>query len=118
VITEKNARDVKAKYIVELANGPITPEADDILNEKGIFDLPDILANAGGVTVSYFEWVQNRMGYYWDEEEVDAKLDKKMTKAFKEVYEAMEKYKVPPREAAYVVALRRLVEALKSRAVV
>lgn len=118
VITEKNARDVKARYIVELANGPITPEADEIIYKKGIFSLPDILANAGGVTVSYFEWVQNRMGYYWEEEEVDEKLDKKMTKAFKEVYEAMEEYKVPPREAAYVVALRRIVEALKARAIV
>ena len=118
VITEKNARDVKARYIVELANGPVTPEADEILYEKGTFILPDILANAGGVTVSYFEWVQNRMGYYWERDEVVEKLDKKMTKAFKEVYEAMEEYKIGSREAAYVVALRRIVAAMKARAII
>jgi glutamate dehydrogenase (NAD(P)+) len=118
VITGKNAKDVKARYIVELANGPVTPEADEILYEKNVFILPDILANAGGVTVSYFEWVQNRMGYYWEEGEVTEKLDKKMSKAFKEVYEAMEEYKIGSREAAYVVALRRIVEAMKARAII
>ncbi len=118
VINEKNASNVKAKYILELANGPVTPEADEVLFKKGAFILPDVLANAGGVTVSYFEWVQNRYGYYWDEEEVDEKLDKKMTKAFKEFYEAMEEYKVDPRKAVYVVALRRIVEAMKARAII
>ncbi len=118
VITGNNAGQIKAKYIVELANGPVTPEADDILHDKGVFVLPDILANAGGVTVSYFEWVQNRMGYYWDLNEVDEKLDRKMTKAFKEVYEAMKEYDIQPRQAAYVVALRRIVEAMKARSII
>ncbi len=118
VITEKNADQVKAKYIVELANGPVTPKADEILYNKGTFILPDILANAGGVTVSYFEWVQNRMGYYWDEEEVVEKLDKKMSKAFREMCEAMESYEVNSREASYTVALRRIVEAMEARGVV
>ncbi len=118
VITDANARDIKARYIVELANGPVTPEADEILYSKEVFVLPDILANAGGVTVSYFEWVQNRMGYYWDLEEVEERLDKKMSKAFREVYEAMNEYKIGSREAAYVVALRRIVEAMKARGIV
>ena len=118
VITEKNADRVKAKYIVELANGPVTPEADEILYGKGVFILPDILANAGGVTVSYFEWIQNRMGYYWDEEEVVEKLDKKMSRAFKEVHTAMEEYGINSREASYTVALKRVVEALEARGIV
>ncbi len=117
VVTGKNADQVRAKYIVELANGPVTPEADEILYKKGVFILPDILANAGGVTVSYFEWVQNRMGYYWEESEVVEKLDKKMSKAFKEIYDVMEEYGVNSRKASYIVALRRIVEALKARGV-
>ncbi len=118
VVNESNAKDVKARYILELANGPVTPEADLVLYEKDVFILPDILANAGGVTVSYFEWVQNRYGYYWDEEEVDEKLKRMMVKAFREVYEAMNEYNVGSREAAYVVALRRIVEAMKARAII
>ncbi len=118
VITGENADKVKARYIVELANGPVTPEADEILHKKGIFTLPDILANAGGVTVSYFEWVQNRMGYYWEREEVVEKLEKKMRKAFKEVYDAMEKYGINSRQAAYVVALDRIVQAMEARGII
>ncbi|MCD6266806.1 MAG: Glu/Leu/Phe/Val dehydrogenase [Thermotogaceae bacterium] len=115
VITEENAPRVKARYILELANGPTTPEADEILTSKGVMILPDILANAGGVTVSYFEWVQNLMNYYWEEEEVDQKLDRKMSNAFREVYEASKEFNIDMRRSAYVVALRRITEAMKVR---
>ncbi len=114
-ITEKNADKIKAKIVLELANGPTTPEADIILYKKGILDLPDFLANAGGVTVSYFEWVQNINGYYWTAEEVYEKLDKKMTKAFWDVMEMQEKYKVCPRTAAYIVSIKRVADAVKAR---
>ncbi len=114
-ITEKNANNIKAKIVLELANGPTTPKADEILYKKGIFDIPDFLANAGGVIVSYFEWVQNINGYYWTEEEVYQKLDQKMTKAFWDVMETMEKYKVEPRTAAYIVAVDKVAKAVKIR---
>jgi glutamate dehydrogenase/leucine dehydrogenase len=113
-ITEKNADKVKAKLVVELANGPTTPEADKILHEKGIFVAPDVLANAGGVTVSYFEWVQNRMGYYWSEEEVDEKLKRVMGEAFKDVYQSYKQYKIEMRTAAYVTAVQRIVDAMRA----
>ncbi|ABR30470.1 glutamate dehydrogenase [Thermosipho melanesiensis] len=115
VITQENADKVKARYILELANGPITPEADDILFEKGTFILPDVLANAGGVTVSYFEWVQNRMGYYWSEREVQQKLDEIITRAFHNVYETMQEREVNSRIASYIVAVSRIVEAMEAR---
>jgi len=113
-ITAKNVNEVKAKLIVEGANGPISPDADKILREKSVMVIPDILANAGGVTVSYFEWVQNRMGYYWSDEEVDGKLRDVMTKAFKDVYEITKKYNVDMRTGAHLLALSRVAEAMKA----
>jgi glutamate dehydrogenase (NAD(P)+) len=115
VITEKNAGSIKAKMIVELANGPTTPEADDILYKKGVHLIPDFLANAGGVTVSYFEMVQNFNMYYWTEEEVYARLDNKMTTAYHSVYETHKDYKINMRQAAYVKAVERVVQAMKLR---
>lgn len=114
-ITKKNAAHIKAKLIVELANSPITPEADEILNRKNIPIVPDILANAGGVTVSYFEQVQNATNYYWTEEEVLEKLKNKMVTAFNEVWKAKKKYGVSFRTAANVVAIERVAEAMRAR---
>jgi len=115
VITEKNAANIKAQIVGELANGPTTPEADDILYKKGVFVIPDFLCNAGGVTVSYFEWVQNLSNYYWDEEEVHEKLTKKMVKAFYDVREISQREKVDMRMAAFILAMGRVVEAMKLR---
>ncbi|MBN1375463.1 MAG: Glu/Leu/Phe/Val dehydrogenase [Dehalococcoidia bacterium] len=115
VITEKNAGNVKAKIIAELANGPCTPEADDILYKKGVHVIPDFLCNAGGVTVSYFEMVQNFNMYYWNEAEVYERLDNKMTTAYNDVYTTHKDYKINMRQAAYVCAVERVVEAMKLR---
>ncbi|MDA1060335.1 MAG: Glu/Leu/Phe/Val dehydrogenase [bacterium] len=114
-ITIDNADQIKAKVILELANGPITPEADEILNKNGITVLPDILANAGGVTVSYFEMLQNHDDKYWSEEEVAEKLKKTMVDAWKAVFENSQKYKCSLRNAAFVTALIRLEEKIKEK---
>ncbi|MBI4152766.1 Glu/Leu/Phe/Val dehydrogenase [Candidatus Woesearchaeota archaeon] len=115
VITEKNADAVKAKIVLELANGPTTPEADKILHRNNILVLPDILANAGGVTVSYFEWVQNQSGYYWKEEEVRARLREKMTEAFGKLWSAWEGKKYDFRTATYIHAVKKVLAAERLR---
>lgn len=114
-ITLENVDKIKAKMIVEVANGPVTPEADEILNKKNILVVPDVLANAGGVMVSYFEQVQNAYGYYWKEDEVLEKLQEKMSKAFKEVWEEKMRHSTSMRMGAYVLAIRRVAEAMKDR---
>ena len=115
VITEENAANVKARIVAELANGPTTPEADDILYKKGVHVIPDLLCNAGGVTVSYFEMVQNFYMCYWEEKEIRDRLNKKMVTAYYTTLDASRKYKINMRQAAYVVAVSRVVEAMKLR---
>ena len=119
VITEKNANEVKATLIVEAANGPITPEADEILQKKGIFIVPDFLANAGGVTVSYFEWVQGLQSFFWSLEDVRDALNKKMRNAFHSVIDTMKKYDldIDMRSAAYIVAIERVATATRLRGI-
>ncbi|RMF59086.1 MAG: hypothetical protein D6748_07235, partial [Calditrichaeota bacterium] len=114
-ITEDNAENVKAKIIAECANGPVTPEADDILDKKGVFIIPDILCNAGGVTVSYLEWVQNRMGYYWPKEKVLEDLERIMVNAFNDVLNASKEYNAPMRIAAFIVGINRVAKAAELR---
>ncbi|MFC1711665.1 Glu/Leu/Phe/Val dehydrogenase [Patescibacteria group bacterium] len=115
VITKENVSKIKAKAVIEMANGPVTPEADKVLHQKGIITIPDILANAGGVTVSYFEWVQNLQGYYWEKEEVLERLEKIMITAFSEFWNKFSKLKTTPRIATYAVAVDRVVTAMKIR---
>ncbi|MFA5049772.1 MAG: Glu/Leu/Phe/Val dehydrogenase [Candidatus Micrarchaeia archaeon] len=115
VITQKNAENIKAKIILELANGPVSPEADEILFEKGTIIIPDILANSGGVIVSYFEWAQNRMGYYWEEDEVVEKLRKKIVCATKDILKLAEEEKCSLRKASMILAVNKIVEAEKIR---
>jgi glutamate dehydrogenase (NAD(P)+) len=115
VITAKNAPDIKAKLIVEGANGPTSSKADSIINEKGIMVVPDILANAGGVTVSYFEWVQNRLGYKWTADRVNRRSDRIMKDAFINVYKTSKQYNVPMRIAAYMVAIDKVAKTYKYR---
>lgn len=115
VITIRNADRVNAKLIVEGANGPTSAKADDIINSKGILVVPDILANAGGVTVSYFEWVQNRLGYKWTRDRVNRRSDRIMKEAFEKVYETAVKYGVSMRIAAYIVAIDKVANTYKFR---
>jgi glutamate dehydrogenase (NAD(P)+) len=114
-ITMENARDVKAKVIVEGANGPTTPEAHRHLHGRGITVVPDILANSGGVTVSYFEWVQDRYGYFWSEEEVNTRLEAKMCEAIDAVLKTAMKYRTDLRTAAYIVAINRVATVTRMR---
>lgn len=114
-ITSKNAANIKAKIVAELANGPTTPAADDILYKKDVYVIPDLLCNAGGVTVSYFEMVQNAYDYYWEEDTVHERLDKKMTSAFHAVHDMAQKHKVHNRLGAYLVSIARVGEAMKLR---
>ncbi len=115
VITTANAHKIQAKLIVEGANGPTNAKADSIIYEKGISVVPDILANAGGVTVSYFEWVQNRLGYKWSEDRVNRRLDRIMQESYERVYKAAKDYNVSMRLAAYIVAIAKVSETLKYR---
>jgi glutamate dehydrogenase (NAD(P)+) len=114
-ITEENASTIKAKIVAEGANGPTTPDAHRMLHERGIFVIPDILANAGGVTTSYFEWVQDRHGYFWEEQEVNQRLEAKMMEAFHDVLQTSIKYKIDMRTAAYVVAINRVATVTRMR---
>jgi len=114
-ITEDNAHNIKASIVVEAANGPTTLEATRILTERGILLVPDVLASAGGVTVSYFEWVQNNQGYYWSEEEVSEKLEKVLVQAFANVYQLAQARKINMRLAAYMIGARKMAEASKFR---
>ena len=114
-ITQANAEDIKAKYIFEVANGPINSDADKILNQKGTYVFPDILVNAGGVTVSYFEWVQNRSGWYWTLSEVNQRLKEKMEAEAEQVWNVSKELEIDIRTAAYVQALKRLATALDAK---
>lgn len=112
VITKENAKNIKAKCILEMANGPITPVADDILKNNNIDVIPDVLSNAGGVTVSYFEWAQNLHGYFWTKEEVNKKLKPIMTNSFDDMFEVVKNKKVTYREAAFYLAVKRIIDAM------
>jgi glutamate dehydrogenase (NAD(P)+) len=114
-ITLKNASRVRARVIAEAANGPTTPGADRVLKDHGVFVIPDILCNAGGVTVSYFEWAQNMQGFFWDEAAVNGQLERFMVRAFHEVLEATRRHKVDMRTGAYVLAVGRVAEATRVR---
>ena len=114
-ITSENVDDIKAAMVIEGANGPTTPEADKVLNDKGILVVPDILANGGGVMVSYFEWVQNLQNYYWPFEEVQEKQEIKMVKAFNDIFVIMKEYNVSMRVAAFMMSIKRVADAMRAR---
>jgi len=116
-ITGDNAGEVRARFIVEGANGPTTPEADAILAEKGVIVVPDVLANAGGVIVSYFEWVQDLQFYFWEEDEVNERLHKVITRAYADVAATAAQHGISLREAAMVLGVGRVVEATKLRGI-
>ena len=116
-ITMENASDIKARIVAEAANGPVTPGADRILFDNGVFDIPDILANAGGVTVSYFEWCQDQYGFFWSDEEVNRYLEKIMVKAFHEVHTLAQQYGVDMRTGAYCLAISRVADATRLRGI-
>ncbi len=116
-IRADNAVDIQARMIIEGANGPTTREADEILQDRGIIVVPDILANAGGVVVSYFEWVQDLQCFFWDEEEVNRHLKKVMTRAFGEVWDFSQAQGVPLRLGAYMLAVARVADAVRSRGI-
>ncbi len=114
-ITMENAPSIRARVVVEGANGPTTPDAHRHLHERGVFVVPDILANSGGVTASYFEWVQDRYGYFWTEKEVNERLEAKMCEAFNAVLQTSLKYNVDMRTAAYIVAINRVATVTRMR---
>jgi len=116
-ITLDNADRIKARIVAEAANGPVTPGADRIMFENGVFDLPDILANAGGVTVSYFEWVQDQYGFFWSDGDVNRYLEKIMVRAFQEVHEQAQRYRVAMRTGAYCLAISRVADATRLRGI-
>lgn len=116
-ITSENAPNVRARMVVEAANGPVTPEADRILRDAGVLVVPDILANAGGVIVSYFEWVQDLQAFFWSEPEVNVQLERLLSRAFNETWEAAQNHGTDLRMGAYAVGVSRVAEATRTRGI-